>query len=155
MWLTQFLCAPQFFKTPSGLCGHTVQFFKNHMYIHSFLRLNGVMFQLVETFNNFFLNARITRKLKVVECEIQSFGLSEWNRSLTEICKSAVSYRPLLNALAVRESQLFPVPASLSPQWGYLLPPSSPRVGKQRSEVTILRRHCVMFTMAMKMRLQT
>jgi hypothetical protein len=25
MWLTQFVCAPQFFKTPSGLCGHTVQ----------------------------------------------------------------------------------------------------------------------------------
>jgi hypothetical protein len=24
MWLAQFLCAPQFFKTPSGLCGHTV-----------------------------------------------------------------------------------------------------------------------------------
>jgi hypothetical protein len=24
MWLAQFVCAPQFFKTPSGLCGHTV-----------------------------------------------------------------------------------------------------------------------------------
>jgi hypothetical protein len=24
MWLPQFVCAPQFFKTPSGLCGHTV-----------------------------------------------------------------------------------------------------------------------------------
>jgi hypothetical protein len=22
--LAQFVCAPQFFKTPSGLCGHTV-----------------------------------------------------------------------------------------------------------------------------------
>jgi hypothetical protein len=25
MWLAQFVCAPQFFKTPKGLCGHTVQ----------------------------------------------------------------------------------------------------------------------------------
>jgi hypothetical protein len=24
MWLAQFVCAPQFFKTPKGLCGHTV-----------------------------------------------------------------------------------------------------------------------------------
>jgi hypothetical protein len=24
MWLAQFVCPPQFFKTPSGLCGHTV-----------------------------------------------------------------------------------------------------------------------------------
>jgi hypothetical protein len=24
MWLAQFVCAPQFFKTPSGLCGHFV-----------------------------------------------------------------------------------------------------------------------------------
>jgi hypothetical protein len=24
MWLAQFVCAPQFFKTPTGLCGHTV-----------------------------------------------------------------------------------------------------------------------------------
>jgi hypothetical protein len=24
MWLAQFVCAPQFFKTLSGLCGHTV-----------------------------------------------------------------------------------------------------------------------------------
>jgi hypothetical protein len=24
MWLAQFVCAPQFFKTPSGLCGHNV-----------------------------------------------------------------------------------------------------------------------------------
>jgi hypothetical protein len=24
MWLAQFICAPQCFKTPSGLCGHTV-----------------------------------------------------------------------------------------------------------------------------------
>jgi hypothetical protein len=24
IWLTQFVCAPQFFKTPKGLCGHTV-----------------------------------------------------------------------------------------------------------------------------------
>jgi hypothetical protein len=24
MWLAQFVCAPQFFKTPSALCGHTV-----------------------------------------------------------------------------------------------------------------------------------
>jgi hypothetical protein len=24
IWLAQFVCAPQFFKTPSGLCGHTV-----------------------------------------------------------------------------------------------------------------------------------
>jgi hypothetical protein len=24
MWLAQFDCAPQFFKTPKGLCGHTV-----------------------------------------------------------------------------------------------------------------------------------
>jgi hypothetical protein len=24
MWLAQFVCAPQFLKTPSGLCGHTV-----------------------------------------------------------------------------------------------------------------------------------
>jgi hypothetical protein len=24
MWLVQFVCAPQFFKTPKGLCGHTV-----------------------------------------------------------------------------------------------------------------------------------
>jgi hypothetical protein len=23
MWLAQFVCEPQFFKTPSGLCGHT------------------------------------------------------------------------------------------------------------------------------------
>jgi hypothetical protein len=27
MWLAQFICAPQFFKTPSGLCGHTVHYF--------------------------------------------------------------------------------------------------------------------------------
>jgi hypothetical protein len=26
MWLAQFVCAPQFFKSPSGLCGHTVLF---------------------------------------------------------------------------------------------------------------------------------
>jgi hypothetical protein len=26
MWLAQFVCAPQFFKTPSGLCGHAVYF---------------------------------------------------------------------------------------------------------------------------------
>jgi hypothetical protein len=24
MWLAQFVCAPQFFKTPKGLCGHAV-----------------------------------------------------------------------------------------------------------------------------------
>jgi hypothetical protein len=24
MYLAQFVCAPQFFKTPTGLCGHTV-----------------------------------------------------------------------------------------------------------------------------------
>jgi hypothetical protein len=24
MWLAQFVCAPQFFKSPKGLCGHTV-----------------------------------------------------------------------------------------------------------------------------------
>jgi hypothetical protein len=24
MWLAQFVCAPQFFKTPKGLRGHTV-----------------------------------------------------------------------------------------------------------------------------------
>jgi hypothetical protein len=24
MWLAQFVCAPQFFKTPKGLCEHTV-----------------------------------------------------------------------------------------------------------------------------------
>jgi hypothetical protein len=24
MWLSQFVFAPQFFKTPKGLCGHTV-----------------------------------------------------------------------------------------------------------------------------------
>jgi hypothetical protein len=24
MWLAQFVCAPQFFKAPKGLCGHTV-----------------------------------------------------------------------------------------------------------------------------------
>jgi hypothetical protein len=24
IWLTQFVCEPQFFKTPKGLCGHTV-----------------------------------------------------------------------------------------------------------------------------------
>jgi hypothetical protein len=24
MWLAQFVFAPQFFRTPSGLCGHTV-----------------------------------------------------------------------------------------------------------------------------------
>jgi hypothetical protein len=24
MWLTQFVCAPQFFKTPSGHCGHCI-----------------------------------------------------------------------------------------------------------------------------------
>jgi hypothetical protein len=24
MWLAQLVCAPQFFKTPSGLCGHPV-----------------------------------------------------------------------------------------------------------------------------------
>jgi hypothetical protein len=24
MWLAQFVCAPQFFKTRKGLCGHTV-----------------------------------------------------------------------------------------------------------------------------------
>jgi hypothetical protein len=24
MWLAQFVCTPQFFKTPKGLCGHTV-----------------------------------------------------------------------------------------------------------------------------------
>jgi hypothetical protein len=24
MWLAQFVCAPQFLKTPKGLCGHTV-----------------------------------------------------------------------------------------------------------------------------------
>jgi hypothetical protein len=24
MWLAQFIGAPQFFKTPKGLCGHTV-----------------------------------------------------------------------------------------------------------------------------------
>jgi hypothetical protein len=29
MWLAQFVCAPQFFKTPSGLCGHTV--FSKHI----------------------------------------------------------------------------------------------------------------------------
>jgi hypothetical protein len=29
MWLAQFFCAPQFFKTPSGLCGQTVLFKTN------------------------------------------------------------------------------------------------------------------------------
>jgi hypothetical protein len=24
MWLAQFVCAAQFFKTPKGICGHTV-----------------------------------------------------------------------------------------------------------------------------------
>jgi hypothetical protein len=24
MWLAQFVCKPQFFETPKGLCGHTV-----------------------------------------------------------------------------------------------------------------------------------
>jgi hypothetical protein len=27
MWLAQFVCAPQIFKTPKGLCGHTVRQF--------------------------------------------------------------------------------------------------------------------------------
>jgi hypothetical protein len=27
MWLAQFVCAPQFLKTPKGLCGHTVYLF--------------------------------------------------------------------------------------------------------------------------------
>ena len=26
MWLAQFVCAPQFFKPPKGLCGHTVYY---------------------------------------------------------------------------------------------------------------------------------
>jgi hypothetical protein len=26
MWLAQFVCAPQFFKTSNGLCGHTVYY---------------------------------------------------------------------------------------------------------------------------------
>jgi hypothetical protein len=26
MWLARFVYAPQFFKTPKGLCGHTVRF---------------------------------------------------------------------------------------------------------------------------------
>jgi hypothetical protein len=28
MWLAQFVCAPQFFKYPKGLCRHTLLFIK-------------------------------------------------------------------------------------------------------------------------------
>jgi hypothetical protein len=31
IWLAQFICAPQFFKTPKGLCGYTVFFFLGHV----------------------------------------------------------------------------------------------------------------------------
>jgi hypothetical protein len=33
MWLAQFVSAPQFFKTPSGLCGHTVHMFTSIRYL--------------------------------------------------------------------------------------------------------------------------
>jgi hypothetical protein len=34
MWLAQFVCAPQFFKTPSGLCGHTVLDVREHVHFN-------------------------------------------------------------------------------------------------------------------------
>jgi hypothetical protein len=38
MWLAQFVCMPQFFKTPSGLCGHYIYFFTsfNSKFCHTF-----------------------------------------------------------------------------------------------------------------------
>jgi hypothetical protein len=35
MWLAQFVCAPQFFKTPKGLCGHTV--YNQHMHVNNYI----------------------------------------------------------------------------------------------------------------------
>jgi hypothetical protein len=31
MWLAQFVCAPHFFKTLSGLCGHTEHYKKRKL----------------------------------------------------------------------------------------------------------------------------
>jgi hypothetical protein len=39
MWLAQFVCAPQFFKTPKGLCGHTV--FQTDVNIHKNLGIKN------------------------------------------------------------------------------------------------------------------
>jgi hypothetical protein len=35
MWLAQFVCAPQFFKTPKALCGHTVYGFQTQAKLYS------------------------------------------------------------------------------------------------------------------------
>jgi hypothetical protein len=39
MWLAQFVCTPQFFKTPKGLCGHDINHTTgaDHIEINTFI----------------------------------------------------------------------------------------------------------------------
>jgi hypothetical protein len=56
MWLAQFVCAPQFFKTPKGLCGHTV----------FDLSRNGFVSERQETFDRLHISDTFSAPLFVV-----------------------------------------------------------------------------------------
>jgi hypothetical protein len=59
MWLTQFVCAPQFFKTPSGLCGHTVFLVNMTISILDFIYRRVFLFKTAFQMLDFFQNPEV------------------------------------------------------------------------------------------------
>jgi hypothetical protein len=53
MWLAQFVCAPQFCKAASGLCGHTVHW---HKISNLFIMVTLVLIQLFVICDDEYIN---------------------------------------------------------------------------------------------------
>jgi hypothetical protein len=79
MWLAQFVCAPQFFKTPMGLCGHTV-FYPVHKLVYVIIIISTL--QLVPL--SF---CRMRQRVKqAVNAGYKSPGI--WSRLMTSLLMS-------------------------------------------------------------------